>query len=543
MTITSEKSILIIAPSLLAESLSLKLTSLDNNLKISLDSNNDKFIPELIIWNILSYQSEDLIRVELIKLKEKWTDSKILVIFSGDFLKDKKTIPYLSSEGLILNPSVDKVLKSINIIFEGGRVFDVENKIIENKIKKKEYSFNQKLLSSGLKQIDNEIFIIQKYLGKKLTPVIYKFILQGRLRELFTAKSFLIFLWGNSLDLYTEEIFNENNISDKTSQNETVFIKDKNNLEIWNLIFNRLSKKYKNYSSDSFVDESTLIISGLKKEYISKIICNTLIEVDNLIKNINENYTDKNYKEDFVSLINQLKKNTLMNITDSYMRIKRNGISISFNDFIFNEFEQINSEDKDIESHDIFTFIDPIINNEPLYYNGKLLPFYENEAFIALEAIISNWAIRRANLISAEIFNYCSNWPELRNLFINPQLQSTRSFERFRNNINNFDRWHNNIQMPIYLYESKREYIDIEDNKFIRYFKDENREKDLQNLDWFQKQITLLIEIRDAIAPQLEIAVKYIGDIFVTILTKIIGKALGLIGKGILQGLGKTNPR
>ena len=68
MTITSEKSILIIAPSLLAESLSLKLTSLDNNLKISLDSNNDKFIPELIIWNILSYQSEDLSMIVFICL-------------------------------------------------------------------------------------------------------------------------------------------------------------------------------------------------------------------------------------------------------------------------------------------------------------------------------------------------------------------------------------------------------------------------------------------------------------------------------------------
>ena len=94
--------------------------------------------------------------------------------------------------------------------------------------------------------------------------------------------------------------------------------------------------------------------------------------------------------------------------------------------------------------------------------------------------------------------------------------------------------------MPVYLYESKREYIDIVNNDFIRYFKNENREKDIDKLTWFQKQITLLVEIRDAISPQLEIAVKYIGNIFVTILTKIIGKAIGLIGKGILQGLGRS---
>ena len=51
--------------------------------------------------------------------------------------------------------------------------------------------------------------------------------------------------------------------------------------------------------------------------------------------------------------------------------------------------------------------------------------------------------------------------------------------------------------MPIYLYESKREYIDIIDKKFTRYFKNENREKELENLEWLQKQVTLLVEIRE----------------------------------------------
>ena len=97
--------------------------------------------------------------------------------------------------------------------------------------------------------------------------------------------------------------------------------------------------------------------------------------------------------------------------------------------------------------------------------------------------------------------------------------------------------------MPIYLYESKREYIDIIDKKFTRYFKNENREKELENLEWLQKQVTLLVEIRDALAPQLEIAVKYVGKIFVTILTKVLGKAIGLIGKGVLQGLGRSNSK
>ena len=141
-------------------------------------------------------------------------------------LNKTKVTPSLNSEGLPLNPSVDKVLESINIISEGGRVFDLENNPSVVIKKQKEPSFNQKLLSSGLKQIDNEINYIFKYVNSETTPEFYKFILKGRLRELITAKSFLIFLWGNSLDIYSEAIYTENKINIENKNTNTIFIKE-----------------------------------------------------------------------------------------------------------------------------------------------------------------------------------------------------------------------------------------------------------------------------------------------------------------------------
>ena len=540
MELITKKSILIIAPSLIAESLSLKLTSLDTNLNITLNSGSKNLNPDLIIWNILNYQSEDLIRLELLKLKERWDESKILVIFSGELVNKTKLTPSLNSEGLLLNPSADKVLESINIITEGGRVFDLEiNPSVKIK-KEKELTFNQKLLSSGLKQIDTEINYIFKYVNSDSTPEFYKFILKGRLRELITAKSFLIFLWGNSLDLYSEAIYTEDKINIENKDTNTIFIKNKNTFEIWDLILERLSKRYNSTNLDVDFNNSSIILSGIKKEFISRLLCKMLDELDNLIKNIKENYKEKDYKEDFNSLIEELRLNTISNITESYFRVKKNGESISINEYIYKE---VTCNEIDRESHESIMFIDPIIKNEPIDYDGKLLPLYETESFIVLENIISNWIIRNCNLLASEVFNICSSWPELRTILVNPQLQSTRSFERFRNNINNYNRWHENIYMPIYLYESKREYIDIIDSKFTRYYKNENREKELENLEWFQKQVTLLVEIRDAIAPQLEIAVKYIGNLFVNFLTKVVGKAIGLVGKGILQGLGRSSTK
>ena len=540
MELISKKSILIIAPSLIAESLSLKLTSLDNNLDIKLNSGTDDLSPDLIIWNILNYQSEDLIRLELLKLRERWNESKILIILSGKPFDEEKRTPSLNAEGFLINPCADKVLESINIISNGGRVFDLENNSQIQIKKKNELTFNQKLLTSGLKQIDTEINHIFKYVNSDKTPEFYKFILKGRLRELITAKSFLIFLWGNSLELYTEAIYTENKLNIDNKNNNTIFIKDKNSLEIWDLILNRLREKYNSSNLEVDFNNSSIILSGLKKEFISRIICKMLDETDNLIKNIKENYKDKDFKNDFNSLIEELKINTISNITEGYFRLKKDNESISINEFIY---KKVSCNEIDRESHKALMFIEPIIKNETLDYDGKLLPLYETESFIILENIISNWIIRNCNLLASEVFNICSTWPELRTVLINPELQSTRNFERFRNNINNYNRWHEYIYMPIYFYESKREYIDIIDNKFIRYFKNENREEELKNLEWLQKQVTLLVEIRDALAPQLEIAVKYIGNLFVTFLTKVIGKAIGLVGKGILQGLGRSSSK
>ena len=114
MELISKKSILIIAPSLIAESLSLKLTSLDQNLEIN-NGTGDK-TPDLVIWNVLNFQSEDLLRLELLKLRERYEESKFLIILSGELIYEANTSPSLNAEGFLLNPSAEKVLESIDTI-------------------------------------------------------------------------------------------------------------------------------------------------------------------------------------------------------------------------------------------------------------------------------------------------------------------------------------------------------------------------------------------------------------------------------------------
>ena len=108
MELISKKSILIIAPSLIAESLSLKLTSLDQNLDINFNDGTVDKTPDLVIWNVLNFQSEDLIRLELLKLRKRYDESKFLIILSGELIYEAKTTPSLNAEGFLLNPSAEK---------------------------------------------------------------------------------------------------------------------------------------------------------------------------------------------------------------------------------------------------------------------------------------------------------------------------------------------------------------------------------------------------------------------------------------------------
>ena len=55
-----------------------------------------------------------------------------------------------------------------------------------------------------------------------------------------------------------------------------------------------------------------------------------------------------------------------------------------------------------------------------------------------------------------------------------------------------------------------------------------------------QQQVALLVEARDALAPQVQAIIQYLGDLIVLILTKVVGRSIGLIGRGIAQGMGRN---
>ncbi|PNW36622.1 UNVERIFIED_CONTAM: hypothetical protein BEN50_16480 [Euhalothece sp. KZN 001] len=66
------------------------------------------------------------------------------------------------------------------------------------------------------------------------------------------------------------------------------------------------------------------------------------------------------------------------------------------------------------------------------------------------------------------------------------------------------------------------------------------RKADLDQLKGIRSSVTIALELRDAIAPRFRSLFGVVGQGVVYILTQVIGRGIGLIGRGFLQGIGKS---
>ena len=74
------------------------------------------------------------------------------------------------------------------------------------------------------------------------------------------------------------------------------------------------------------------------------------------------------------------------------------------------------------------------------------------------------------------------------------------------------------------------------------------RPQELAQLAGIPLVVTLALETRDALSPRLKMATTFMGSSIVYLLTEIIGRGIGLIGRGVIKGVGniwqesKRNP-
>ena len=527
-----------IAPSLLGESLALQLTSEDNNFEIVLDKKDINGLPKLILFCLENVELSNSIKLEILKLKERWDQSPILIVIPKSIKLSSSDLMTFGSEGVIQDPTIDLLKETISILLAGGRVFKINNDTNYNSDTiNKSYGLGHWLLTSGLSQINKDLNTIEYMIEKKTISTLYLLILIGRRRELLTARKLILWIWG-PLEVLIDSPINKNsinNLNKSTKYSTDITIKDSSSKEIWQVIYKRVNDIIKNDITNSTDELAALFsLNNIKRTNLLKTLLHEFSILINKLESINSQ--EKGFKEKIQSITPELRTNTLRNFIDSYDRLQRNGVEVSIADFLIHKAE-LDVIDDELPS--INLIIDPILNNKPILIDGQYIAVEEPRAVIHLEMLILNWIIRTAELVSEDIISSCSEWPELRKYFLNKELVSTRELERKRNHINTKNQLQNIFKKPVRLYESKRLYYIIKNNIIKKIIIFEPRDDELRKLDWSQRQIAFIIELRDALAPQIQAIIQYLGDLIVLILTNVVGRSIGLIGRGIAQGMGK----
>jgi len=162
------------------------------------------------------------------------------------------------------------------------------------------------------------------------------------------------------------------------------------------------------------------------------------------------------------------------------------------------------------------------------------------DAMSRMEALLENWVIAIANAVIYPLLNHFADVEVIKQGFYDRRLLSSREIERFRNELTwryRMDLW---VGEPTAIFESHYRLLTLSERGIKRITIYAPRRDELETLTGLQLAVTLVLETRDAVSPRLRSLVAFVGSGVVYLLTQVIGRGIGLIGRGILQGIGSS---
>ena len=174
----------------------------------------------------------------------------------------------------------------------------------------------------------------------------------------------------------------------------------------------------------------------------------------------------------------------------------------------------------------------------PLEIDSAMYAPGNPEALARAEALLENWMIQMANAVMQPLLNRFANAEVIKQTFYDRRLLSIRDIERFRNDLSWRYRLEQFFREPTDIFESKHHLLVFSGRGIRRTAIYAIRYQELDQLEGIPRAITLALEARDAIAPRLRSVVSLVGNGVVYVLTEVIGRGIGLVGRGVLKGLG-----
>ena len=493
-----------------------------------------------MVWSIDSLTSISSIQLEALQLTERWQPAPLLLLLPSDVQATREELLAITASGLLQDGDLKDLQAAIETLLGGGRVVELlaagEHRRVQ-KAGSNPVGLGQWLLVSGLQQISRDLQIIEAMLNPPPEQSLLRLLLEGRSRELRSARSLLLWLWG-PLQLGFEDVrsfTDRSQTSYESSEITSITLRERNSIAVWNTIRDRLGGSVAGGLSNG--TGRLLAIEGLQPERRRELLLALLQQLDQVLKRLRQGELTTALSGEWCELQPELRRQAFTSMAGSYVQIPRDG---SLRPVVTSLLNQTDFSGEDEDLPDPATMLAPLLADQPVLVNGQLLPADDPRSLLQLETLVSNWMVRTAELIGAELLDACGEWPELRRYLLQDPLLATRQLDRLRNRLNTQVRWSEWVERPIQLYESQRTLFQLRQGRIEPLFLTEPRDVELNQLGWWQRQVALLLETRDALAPQVQSLVSRLGDLAVVLLTQVLGRAIGLVGRGIAQGMGRS---
>ncbi|HEY9615612.1 MAG TPA: DUF3685 domain-containing protein [Microcoleaceae cyanobacterium] len=185
-------------------------------------------------------------------------------------------------------------------------------------------------------------------------------------------------------------------------------------------------------------------------------------------------------------------------------------------------------------------FLSHLLFQSPLTIDGVPYAIGTVEAMARLEMLLQNLTIQVANAVMQPLLNHFGDVITIKQNFYDKRLLSSREIERFRNNLSWKYRIEHLVGEPTAIFESRFYLFVFSSLGITKTSIYAARNQELADLSGVRLAVTLTLEMRDAIAPRLRTAIAFVGSGVVYVLTEVIGRGIGLIGRGVIKGIGNV---
>ncbi len=514
--------------------------------------------PRLVVWSLTIQPPANALIEELRGLQERWHPAPVLLLSSGGSLAYPRDVLLdLPLQGLLEAPDPTTLREAVTTLLAGGRMVELVGAAGEPSTNEPmPMGLGQWLLVSGLQQIDAELRVCSRLLDPPPANWLLLLLLEGRRRELMASRGFLLWLWGpltmawgmglaSSADPAGDQALALSPLRPAAAPPSqggalapmlSLTLRQRNADGIWQALRQRLEEAVA--AEPENMSGQLLAFDGLQPDRRRDLLLALLEQLDNLRENLqHQDQSAEALRQRWTELQPQLRQQALRQMAGPYVRLPREGSLQPVAETLLNQ-SDLSAEDPELP--DPQSMLAALLQARPLVVDGRLRAADEPQAVLYLEMLLANWLVRSAEQISSQVLALSAEWPELRRYLLRDNLLPTRNLERLRNQLNAQQRWLSWVERPIQLYESRRQLFCLNEAGIGRLDLTEPRDGELRRLRWPQQWVTLALEVRDALAPQVQNLVRSLGDLVVVLLTRVVGRAIGLVGRGIAQGMGRS---